>query len=89
VEAEILRTVARAVSVLAQSTALDRESDPRRVLPEIAPAALWRTLPALLRACAPFMESQADRDFARRLARMIENRESRAWVGAGWAVQPC
>lgn len=78
----ILRAVARKVSVLAQATALDRESDPRRVLPEIAPAELWRLFPSILRDCAAYMPSQPDRDFARWLARAIESGEAAPAIGA-------
>ncbi|MES2208565.1 MAG: hypothetical protein V4515_00015 [Chloroflexota bacterium] len=47
-----LRRLVRDVSHLSRCTTLDRTTDPRRVLPIIAPALLWRVLPRLLESAA-------------------------------------
>jgi hypothetical protein len=69
----IVAALARDVSALARSTVLNRRSDPRRVLPEIAPAEAWRSFPRMLRTAAPFMAAE-QRAFALNLADDIEGR---------------
>lgn len=76
--------IARIVAQLAASVGLDRDSDPRRVLPVIPPVILWRLLPRLLRECAPHMP-ELQREFSQRMAELIEGTNPGSEVNSGGA----
>jgi len=63
------------VAALSACVSLDRTSDPRRTLPVIPPAALWRILPRLLRRAADAAGCDLDdtsKAFMRAQAAIIE-----------------
>lgn len=80
-----LKALARDVAALAACAMLDRETDPRRVLPVIPSAALWRILPRLIRKAAPHMD-EPSRSFAMRLADGIERGEPAPEIRCGKVV---
>ena len=80
-----LKALARDVAALAACCALDRETDPRRVLPQIPAAALWRILPRTIRRAAPHMDEKS-RAFALSRAETIEKGLPAPQVQMGKAV---
>lgn len=78
-------SLAKDIAALAACVSLDRISDPYRVLPTLAPAALWRILPRLLRKAAPHMQCATSREFSLTLARTIEQGKPAPVIAGGKA----
>lgn len=86
--AGLLGGLLRDLAALARSTSLDRETDPRRVLPFLPAALLWRVWPRVLERAAdlaaavrPTVTTPADVEFMRHLADAIETGRPAPTVG--------
>lgn len=77
--------IARDVAALCACVGLDRDTDPRRVLPVIPSVALWRILPRLIRKAAPDM-MEREREFCLNLAADIEQGRPAPSISPGKAV---
>lgn len=78
----------RGIAALAAGISLDRTSDPRRTLPAIPPAHLWRILPRILDAAARLGDDlnagdSTEREFMRNVASEIATGGRRVAGGAG------
>lgn len=72
---ENMRLILKDIAALSACVSLDHDTDPRRTLPVIPPAALWRILPRLLRRAADSAGcslSDTQRDFMWNQASAIE-----------------